>query len=286
MHFNFDFSATQILWTLTFAGLLVLLIVLLGRDRARRFQWFTASITFMALRLLASRLLFGRMAPMVSSEIFLVLADVSEIIAMLVVVEMARRAFKSAGRDGWIGGTLVLLTIAGAITAKWGPWPSWKTLMAGSELSALRLMQLFAQKADLLTCVLFIELGVLVVLLGRRFGAGWRSHTQLIVIGLSTASIAQLAVRLIWQEIAMHTTIHSQSDYTHVMNLQGRFYNANNVVYLATLLWWTIALWFDEPGSAAKASPANGSGSLESEPHELSSQAVDGAASPAPAAES
>ena len=47
MHFNFDFSATQILWTLTFAALLVLLVVLLGRDRARRFPWFTASIVMM-----------------------------------------------------------------------------------------------------------------------------------------------------------------------------------------------------------------------------------------------
>jgi hypothetical protein len=36
MHLNFDFSAVQILWTLTFAGLLVLLVVLLGRDREQK----------------------------------------------------------------------------------------------------------------------------------------------------------------------------------------------------------------------------------------------------------
>jgi len=30
MHFNFGFTAVQILWTLTFAALLVLLVVLLG----------------------------------------------------------------------------------------------------------------------------------------------------------------------------------------------------------------------------------------------------------------
>ena len=30
MHFNFDFTAVQILWTLTFASLLVLLVVLHG----------------------------------------------------------------------------------------------------------------------------------------------------------------------------------------------------------------------------------------------------------------
>ena len=42
MHFNFHFTTVQVLWTLTFASLLVLLVVLLGRDRMRRFPWFTA----------------------------------------------------------------------------------------------------------------------------------------------------------------------------------------------------------------------------------------------------
>ena len=42
MHFDFHFTAISVLWTLTFAALLVLLVVLMGRDRARRFPWFTA----------------------------------------------------------------------------------------------------------------------------------------------------------------------------------------------------------------------------------------------------
>ncbi len=108
MHLNFGFSAVQVLWTLTFAALLVLLVVLLGRDRARRFPFFTASMALMALRLLASRLLYGSMAPIVSSEILLALAAVAAIVALLVVVEMARRAFSSASRVAWIAATLVL----------------------------------------------------------------------------------------------------------------------------------------------------------------------------------
>ncbi len=89
------------------------------------------------------------------------------------------------------------------------------------------------------------------MLFGRRFGAGLRSHTQQIAIGLSTASIAQLAVRLIWQQIAVHTTIHSQAEYAHVMGLQDKFYSANNVLYLVVLMWWIVCLWIDEPGSVA-----------------------------------
>ena len=59
MHFNFDWTAIQIIWTLTFAALLVLLVVLLGRDRARRYPWFTASIVLATLNMLGQRLLHG-----------------------------------------------------------------------------------------------------------------------------------------------------------------------------------------------------------------------------------
>ena len=256
MHFHFNFSAAEILWTLTFAALLVLLVVLLGRDRARRFPWFTASMVLMALRMVASRLLAQRLPQITFTEIFLALSDLAAIIALGVVVEIARRAFKGAGRAAWIAGTLLLLAVAGVVTAKWGPWPAWKTLMAGSELSALRLMQLFAQKADLFADMLIIQIGLAVVLFGRRFGAGFRSHTQQIAIGLSTASIAETGVRYIWQQIALHTTIHSQEEYSHVMGLQQKFYSANEVVYLATLVWLIVCLWIDEPGSVATGAGA------------------------------
>jgi hypothetical protein len=249
MHFHFDFSANEILWTLTFAGLLVLLVVLLGRDRARRFPWFTASIVIMTLLELASHLLLGRMSPLVSSQVFLVMSDVSSIVSLLLVVEIARRAFTGARRNAWIIATLVMLALVAVVLVEWGPWPSRKTLFAASTLAAMRFMQLFAQKADLAADLLFVQLGVLVVLFGRRFNAGWRSHAQQIVIGLSTVSISQLAVRLVWQHIAMHTTIHSQAEYQKVMTLQGRIYHANNAIYLAALVWWIIWLWFDEPGA-------------------------------------
>ena len=64
MHFDFHFTAISVLWTLTFAALLVLLVVLMGRDRARRFPWFTASIVLVALRLLTNRLLHERLPPL------------------------------------------------------------------------------------------------------------------------------------------------------------------------------------------------------------------------------
>jgi hypothetical protein len=201
MHFNFPFSEVAVIWTLTFAALLVLLVVLMGRDRVSRYPWFTASIVLLTLRMLASRLLFGKIAPLTSSEIFLTLADIGTVISLMVVVEMARRAFGQAARKYWTAWTLILLIVSGTVVALWGAWPPAASIFARSTLADLRLMQLVAQKADMLADLLIIELCVLIAFAGRRFGAGWRSHTQQIVLGLSISSLMQLGVRATWEII-------------------------------------------------------------------------------------
>lgn len=253
MHLNFSFSAVQIIWALTFAALLVLLVVLLGRDRVRRFPWFTASIVLTALRLLASRLLFGRLASITMSEILIGLADLGLIVGLLVLVEIARRAFVGLGRRAWLVGTLAVLAVGGVVLYFWGPWPAWKSLDQGFLLRTLQLMELSAQKGDMLLGVLAIELGLLIALLGKRFHAGWRSHPQRLAIGLSTAAIGQLAVQGIWQLIAARTALHSRADYEHVLDLRDKLFNANGVVYVLVLVWWVVSLWADESGAASGA---------------------------------
>ncbi len=254
MHFHFIFSAAEILWTLTFAAELVLLVVLLGRDRARRFPWFTIYIVTIALLLLTTKLLFGRMAPLASSAIFLALSDLAAIAAVLVVIELARRSFAGASRRSLLVGATVLLVLAGALIASWGPWPAWKTLIGGSTLANLRAMQMFADKGAVFTALLDVELAIAIMLLGRRFHGGWRTHAQQIVIGLSTAALSQLAVRGIWQLIATHTTVHSQAQYERLMALRDRMYQANNVVFLCALVWWVVWLWLEEPAAGADGS--------------------------------
>ena len=250
MHFNFHFTAVQTLWTLTIAAQVVLLVVLLGRDRIKRFPWFTLSIAMMALRLLASRLLLGRMPAVTLSAIFITIADVAAIVGFLVVVEVARRAFAPVRRSTWLQGALAVLLVGVVALAAWGPWPAWKTLTADSPMAVLRLMQLGAQKFDMLVDLLTVEVGLLVVLLGRRTGAGWRSHVQRIVIGLWTASSAQLVVEGTWQFIARTAVPHSQAEYEHLLGLRDKLFNANGAIYVGVLIWWIACLWMDEPGAA------------------------------------
>src|ERR1700761_1202302 len=227
MHLNFDWSTGQIIWTLTFAAHLVLLVVLLGRDRVKRFLWFTVAIALVSLRLIASRLLFNRLPQLTLGEIFVTLADVSVIVSLLVLVELARRIFLRAQRKLWTIWTVVLFAIAGTVVASWGKWPAWKTLTPMTKMVFLGLMQLFAQKGGLLNDVLTVTFGILVVSFGWRYGAGWRSHAQRIVIGLTPASLSQLAVQIIWQIVVTTAKHPSMAERQRLIDLHDKLFNAD-----------------------------------------------------------
>lgn len=255
MHFHFPFSVLEILWTLTFAAHLVLLVVLMGRDRIARFPWFTASITLVAFRLLTSRILFGKLPQMAMSTVFIVMADLGAIIGLLVILELARRAFGGVSRATWVGWALPILVVGAVVLIYWGPWPAWKTLSSGSTLP---LLQFLAQKASLLVDVENIVVGLLIVVFGGDFKAGWHSHTQRIAIGLSTASISQLGIQIVWQLIARKAAPQNMTDYQHILDLRDRLFNTNSAIYVAVLIWWIVCLWFDEPGTSTNAAiPVN-----------------------------
>jgi hypothetical protein len=255
MHFHFGLTAVQILWTLTLAALFVLLTVLAGRDRVRRFPWFTTSIALTTARLMADRLLYGHLAPVHMSAFYFTLADLAVIADLLVLVEIARRAFAGAGRRAAIITALIAAAISAAVLIAWGPWPAWNTVAAHSGLAHLRLMQMFSQKGDIFAAILAVELGSLVVFFGRRFHAGWRSHPQRIAIGLSAAAMALLTTRALLQAVGSHATIHSRQDLAHLFALQDRIAEANGAIYFVVLIWWIACLWVDEPAGHA-AEPA------------------------------
>jgi hypothetical protein len=252
MQLSFDFILRQIaviertIWTLTFAAQLVLLVVLMGRDRARRYPWFTIGIALMALRLMAEVLLNGRMAKLPLQITIFTLADLAAIVGLLVVVEMARRAFAGVQRSIFIVNTVGLLAVAGGLLTVMGPWPVWKQLPWGTSVVNLYLMQLTAQKGELLVALLTVGFGLLVFLFGRRFKAGWRSHTQSIVIGLFAAAVSLLAF-----EVVVFRTFHyTQAEQASVMRLRLSFAFAHELMYMAALVWWIVWLWRDEAGAA------------------------------------
>jgi hypothetical protein len=253
MHPNFVFSLRQILWTLTFASQLLLLVVLLGRDRIRRFPLFTAGLALYALRLLVEVLLAGRMAMIPLDELLLALADLAAVMSALVLVEVARRAFGGLQWRGWTAGAVGLVALSGVVEWCWGDWPQWQQLADRSLIGNLRMMQFFAQKLDLATDVIAISLCLLVVIFGCRFTGGWKTHVQKLAIGLGMVSASWIGVQQLWLFIARNAHPHNQVEYDRLMDLGGRLSNGNKAIYLLVLIWWIVWMWREEKGTAKPA---------------------------------
>jgi hypothetical protein len=259
MHFHFPFTTGDVLWTFIFAAHLVLLVVLLGRDRAGRFPIFTAGIAVTAFRLLTVKLLSNRLPQITFIEFMLITLTVSVVLSLLVLLELARKAFGTVQRGAWIAGALAVMIVGAVVIWKWGQWPPLDALKTGSPW---QLVQLIVQKGSRLADIETILVGLLIITLGSRFGAGWRTHTQRIVIGLSTVSIAQIGLQATWESIVHHvranpSMIRSMADQQRIIGLGDKLTNANSVIFIAALVWWILTLWIDEPG-AAKAATTDG----------------------------
>jgi hypothetical protein len=250
MHFHSFITANQILWTFTFAALLVLLVVLYGRDRAARFPLFTASIVLLALRQLSGELLAGRISQLVLRTVFIPLAMLSALLGLLVVMEVAFRAFTGVARRVRLAWTLAAMAVAAAVLYFWGPWPSASALAVDSPVALLRLLDFMAQKTDLGADVLTVQLGLLILIFGRNYSAGWRTHAQTLSIGLSTTALAGLAVQGIWQAIVLGVQRQplTRPEYERVVGIGNHLVNANKAIYILVLVGWIVGFWLDEPG--------------------------------------
>jgi hypothetical protein len=260
MQFHLPSSTNEILWALTFAGYLVLLVVLLGRDRVRRFPWFTANAVLITFRLLSAKMLYGRLPQIPMAEIFIGLALLGCLVTVMMLMELARKGLLGIKRKAWVGGALILMGIGAVVLATWGQWPARSTLMAPGLISHLQLLQLIALKATLFLDVETILLGLVIVVFGRRFRAGWQTHVQRIMIGLSTISLAQLAAEAITEAIGRTAHPQSMAEYQKLVDLRDRIFYANSAIGVLVLIWWIVCLWRDEPGSksetALPAAPA------------------------------
>ncbi len=251
MKFHLPFSANEILWALTFAGYLVLLVVLMGRDRVRRFPWFTASSVLIAFRLLTAKMLYGRLAQIPMAELFIGLALLASLVNVGMLLELARKGFAGIQRGAWIAGAITLMILGAVVLFFWGDWPTWQNLTAGGGLIAnLQVLQLIALKASLLLDVETVLLGLVMILFGSRFHAGWKTHVQRIMIGLSTVSLSQLVAEAIAQIIGKTAHPKTMEEAQRLLSLRDRIFYANSAGLVLALIWWIWALWKNEPADA------------------------------------
>ena len=65
----------------------------------------------------------------------------------------------------------------------------------------------------------------------------WKSHTQRIVIGFSTAALGALAVQIIWQIAARTVAPHSQAELQRALDFRDHLFNGNRAVSYTHLLY-------------------------------------------------
>ena len=255
MHWNTE----QILWACVLAAHLALLIVLLGRDRAGRFRWFTAAIALSTVHLIADHLLHGKLTTIAFYWQSYTANILETVLGVLVLVELCRHVFSSgkAGKilkaRGWLGGILITVLIALVATFFWGPWPSWQAMNADPKQLPLLLDVLIAIKGQLFLGVLTVEIGLVLRIFGRRFGYGWRSHDQQIALGLSTISLAFLAVQATTDIIKRTVHLTTRDQYEHIVRIFTNLDNGRFAIWFLALVWWIVWLWRDEPGAAPAA---------------------------------
>ncbi|HTJ29282.1 MAG TPA: hypothetical protein VL346_02195 [Acidobacteriaceae bacterium] len=259
MHFTIE----QVLWAVLLAAHLLLLIVLIGRERTSRFRWFTAYIGLSAISLIANHLLHGKLTMVAFYWQNYTLLGLLAIVGLFMLGELAKQTFSNgkgpliAKPNFYIGWGTILITLSAVAVWLWGrPWPSLQALTANPAQLRLYVVILIGMKGQLGVMILTVLAVIVMLIYGSRFGSGWRSHAQQIALGLSTSALAFLAVQAI-NDVLSHT-LHpkSQAEYAHAVQLVTRLENGRIVVWIISLLWILYWTWRDEP-DAQTAVPAS-----------------------------
>jgi hypothetical protein len=267
MHLN----AEQLLWALVLAGHLVLLVILLGRERNTRFPWFTAMIGVSSIHLIADHLLSGKLTTVAFYWQSYSAVLIGSILGFVVLLELTRPVFRG-GKSSltvrptvWAGWMLGMVLAAGAAVWFWGPWPSKAAFQANTQQLPLLILLLSAMKSELFLALLTVMVGLLLRIYGKRYGFGWRSHTEQIALGLSTYSLGFLAVLATTDIIKRTVHLTSRDQYDHIVQLFARLDNARFALWAVVLIWWCVWLWRDEPatGEPGVGMPVVGAASVD-----------------------
>ena len=258
MHFTIE----QTLWAILLAAHLTLLIVLMGRERAARFRWFTAYMALNTIILIANHMLHGKLTTVAFYWQSYSLLALTSIVGIFMLAELAKQIF-STGKSGlivkpnaYLGWGCILFALSAAAVWAWGPWPTLQALQAEPTQLRLLIVILIGMKGQLGVMILTVLVAFVLRLFGKRFGADWRSHPQQIALGLSTSALAFLAVQGI--NDALSRTLHpkTREEYTRAVHLISRIENARTVIWTLAIVWITFWLWRDEPGAPAQTDSA------------------------------
>jgi hypothetical protein len=214
------------------AGLLehlLLIAVLFKRKRAARFPWFTLLIIFYVVRsvgLVTALRVSGHPAPLFASMII----DLTDVLLQCAVLaELSWNSLQPLGAIRRFTVPLLLVASGIVIVNRLAP-PGHTTLR-----TTLVLMHF-------LLSVLMVEWAIVLAFLLRPLRLSWRSHVAVISFGFGVYSAALLAGG------GYFTTGREMRDYVF-------FSFFRIIIYLLIVLFWSVSLWFAEPGPTKLQAP-------------------------------
>jgi hypothetical protein len=217
----------RVLWVAGFVGQLGLLAVLLVRRRWKEFPVFTALMAFESA-LTAVLFLVYRIAPAQwYAPVYWSYAAVDFLLQVALVLEIARVVLRPTGT--WIRDAKRQFLFMGACGILVAAILAW--IVSPPTSGRLETLEV---GANLFTSLVTCELFVVMSLTANRLGLAWRSHVMAVAQGLTA-----------WASVAVLIDA-SHSYFGQVRGFLG-LEHVKMLAYLATLVFWMIQLWRDEP---------------------------------------
>jgi hypothetical protein len=216
----------NLVWAGSFLVNVCLLLILVVRQRWRKFCFFTAWIAFQVSLTIALFAIYREGSARLYSEVYWLTGILDFLLQICVVVEMARIVLRPTG--AWIPEArkrFILAAILGTAVA------------VGSTFlvhpSARSTLEVWEMRADLFTSMMFVEVFLAMMGSANKLGLQWGTH----VMGLGQGLLAWAAVAVL-------------VDVSH--NLLGRFRwyygleDLRSLIWIAAAVYWIVIFWRPE----------------------------------------
>jgi hypothetical protein len=217
-------------WVTSFVGHVVLLAILWLRQRVRRFPVFTALITFYVLRTLSLFFVLRYASKDAYFYTYWSLAIADVVLQLSVLFEAATHIFCPGG--DWapgVRGSLLWSFSASALVAG--------GLTALAVPATRTLKQAIVIRGNFFASLLIGELFVGMVVLSVTLGLPWRTHVARIMQGWGVCAIAGILI----------DALQSYFGVAQGTELYHALAHAQIAIYLASLVYWIMALAQDAP---------------------------------------
>lgn len=217
-------------WAAGFAAHVVLLLVLLVRQRARTFPLFASLISLNVVRTMVLLFIEIYSSRRIYFYTYWSLAVIDVGLQLGVIYEMASRVFRPGGRwavdvrrgmFGWIAASFIVALAFASLPEP--PVKIWE--------------QVVMIRGNLFSDALLSEFFVGMVVLSAQSGLPWNTHVARITQGLGMYSLATIAIGIGRAYFGLEAGTSVYDGLTRV----------RMTIYLACVIYWIITLWRQAP---------------------------------------